>query len=334
MLTSGDLIHLPFTSDLTQAGVDYTCRLFTHTGASLAATPLQWQSAVSDKAAELAFRRLLGELDVPYASTWSTPFSDPDRSYITLGGHRCELSCNHIWDKEAIRRLRRDSASLLEFFPFAVSDRAIREQRKGDDLIVFAVTTAIVARSRQDIQRALAGHHPAYLIHALPESWANPGGWTSFRPLSLESEASSPVLVELAGRGPDRAYQSEQVLLQPRSRIQAGQDFFALSMVHINHPPDGRIGLSTPRLRRAYRISKDRWQNIWVYGFDIILAGYLPYWELRRQAIEGTSDKTRHRAGPASCRPGKGMLVPIESARPLGDLFRRVKNWAAREIQE
>jgi hypothetical protein len=76
--------------------------------------------------------------------------------------------------------------------------------------------------------------------------------------------------------------------------------------------------------KETYLIQPMDWGNIWVYGMDIWLAGYIEREEFSRRASFVHSgarvfqyNKTRT----------KNLAVPISDLRPLKDLFERVKDW-------
>ena len=76
----------------------------------------------------------------------------------------------------------------------------------------------------------------------------------------------------------------------------------------------------------AYIIDPFGWGNIWVYGMEIILTGYIPREEFRRKSslIQPGSrvfqyNKTRT----------KNLAVPVADLKPLPELFERVKEWEA-----
>jgi hypothetical protein len=96
MLTSSDLLHLPYTPDLSEGGIAYACRSLAYTYNRMGGSPLdRMRRIVAGVAVELAFRRYLGEQEIPFDVLGSTPFTDPDRYDVALGGHRCDLKSYH-----------------------------------------------------------------------------------------------------------------------------------------------------------------------------------------------------------------------------------------------
>jgi hypothetical protein len=113
--------------------------------------------------------------------------------------------------------------------------------------------------------------------------------------------------------------------LAPGERIQLTQDYYALSYLHSSEPPDGRIGVHSPNLGETYLVEAGEWGNIWVYGLEIVLAGYIRWGDFRRQAQRppvGSRDSQQPRTDVDQ------MAVQIADLRPMADLIVRGKNWA------
>ena len=106
----------------------------------------------------------------------------------------------------------------------------------------------------------------------------------------------------------------------------ADQAFCSLAYVNARSRPEARIGIHSPVRGEATIVLAHKWGNIWVYGMDILLAGYLTHEEFRRKAhvLPAGSrvfqyDQTRT----------KNLAVPVTELNPLVPLFTRVRAWAA-----
>ncbi len=87
-----DLLHLPYTPDLTEAGLAYACRsLALSRPGKVEPSIRRLNRSIAGVAVELAFRRYLQSQSIRFAVAAVTPFTDPDRYDVSLGGHRCEL---------------------------------------------------------------------------------------------------------------------------------------------------------------------------------------------------------------------------------------------------
>jgi len=344
MITSTDLLHLPYTPDLTEGGIACACR-------SLASTYLRmggsrprassWnrdslagtrnsvdhmRRSVAGVAAELAFRRTLSEQAIPFKVLGATPFTHPDRYNVSLGGHRCELKSILITRRQQISQLRSDPALILQAPALIPLDDFAAEGHKPDDLYLFAFLLGVVAASREDLDRATAAGQPACLIHPLPDEWARPANWLPLEKLALKSECEAPIRVEIGGQNAGREFVSATLELSPNKRLPVEQSFTSLAYIQASRQPEARIGLHSPLRGEAHIIPAHEWSNIWVYGMDIFLVGWLSHEEYRRKgkvlnAGMRTMQYDRTRV--------KNLLVPMAELNPLRPLFSRVRAWAS-----
>jgi hypothetical protein len=115
------------------------------------------------------------------------------------------------------------------------------------------------------------------------------------------------------------------VELPPRRRIQIGIEYFSVAYLHSKALPHARIGIHSPARKETHLIGARDWGNIWVYGMEIWLAGWLTRAEFTQQAAplpEGTRvfqyEKTRT----------KNLAVPVRKLRPIAELLERTKEWS------
>ncbi len=327
MLTPSSFLRLSFSPDLIQGGIAYAVRSLPYTYNRMGGSPYdRLRRIAAGVAVELAFRRYLAHHDIPYDLQGWTPFTQPDRYDLSLGGHRCDLKSFLITRRAQIRRIRRDPSLLLDAPALVPVDQDAAEGRRDDDLYLFAFVAALVAASRRDMQRAQAAGQPLYLLHALSKPWANPYLWAPLGPLALKSDCETSMVVEIGGQLEDRSYATETVHLPPRTRVEAGTPFFSITSLHVDRLPSGRIALRSPLRSQTYVIAPYEWGNIWIYGMDIFLTG----WILRREF------RLRARVIPAGMRvfqydrtQVKNLAVDVRRLHSLHDLFERVKEWEA-----
>jgi len=175
------------------------------------------------------------------------------------------------------------------------------------------------------LKKVIAAGQPHYLIHAMPESWTRPARWNPLGALVLKSESAATQTLEIGGQTEGREMRTVTLEVPPRTRVKVEQGFFSLAYVHIQTQPEGRIGIHSPTLQETHLIGPLDWGNIWVYGLDILLAGYLTREEFSRNASSippGTRvfqyDRTRT----------KNLAVSISDLKPLSELFERVRDWS------
>jgi hypothetical protein len=347
MITPSDLLHLPYTPDLTEGGIAYACRSLTTTHNRMSDYPVdRMRRIVAGVAAELAFRRTLFEQDIPFDVLGATPFTHPDRYNILLGGHRCELKIFLITRRQQIALLRQDPALVLKAPALVPLDQFAAEGHKPDDIYLFGFLLGVVAAAREDEDRATAAGQPACLIHPLPDEWARPANWVPLEKLALKSECEASLCVEIGGQNAGsrtlsenrdrlrvagtgtilREFVTATLELPPKKRVLVEQSFYSLAYVHALRKPEARIGLHSPARGEAYIVSPHEWGNIWVYGMDILLTGWLTHEEFRRKAKVLNAGMSTFQFAHTRV---KNLLVPMAELYPLAPLLAHVKEWEA-----
>lgn len=325
MLSASDLIRLPYTPDLTEGGIAYAVRSLHYTYDRMGGSPFdRLRRIVAGVAVELALRRYLSGQNIPFDIKGATPFTDPDRYDVSLGGRRCDLKSFLITHREQISEIQRNPAVVLAAPALVPLDQHAGSSHADDDLYLFAFLCGLIAASQADLKKALAAQNACYLIHVMPDAWGKPQAWHPLGPLALKSEAETTLVVELAGQDESRAFLSRTVELRPRARVEVNEPFFALSSIRVTSPPAARVGVRSAQRRETHLIAPREWGNIWVYGMEILLVGYVTRGEFRRRASlipPGSRvfqyDKTRAR----------NLSVPMAELKPLGDLLDKVKEW-------
>lgn len=327
MISAGDLVCLPYTPDLTEAGIAYACRSLPHTYDRMGGSPFErMRRIVGGIAVELAFRRYLTQQGVPFDVKGATPFTDPDRYDVSLGGHRCDIKSSMLIHRDKIKALHRDPALLLQAPGLVPVDQYSGEGRAAEDLYLFAFLTGLVAVSPADADRVARAGQPAYLAHAMPEEWVAPRVWAPLGPLVLKSESPRPLTVDVGGQGASREFITRQVVLEPGRRTVLDGDYYSVAYLHVSEPPEARLGIRSPVGMRTHIVQPAEWGNIWVYGMRVFLAGWIAHGEFRQKSSllpAGSSvfqyDRTRT----------KNLALPVADLHPLGDLLVRVRTWTA-----
>lgn len=338
MIAATDFLILPYTSDLTEAGIAYACRSLAYTydrmGGSQAA---RLRRIVAGIAAELAFRRHLSAMEIPHDLLGATPFTHPDRYDLAFGGRRCDLKSFLIYNRARIREVRKSPAALLDAAALIPVDQFASDHLHEEDLYIFAFVLALIAPHSKDLQRALAAEQPVCLLHPLPEGWARPQLWRPLGQLILKTELQSEIALEIGGQRPDRQFQVERLEIPPGRQVRSRAAWNAVSYLSLVLPqqtpelPAGRVGIFSPVLAEAHIVQPRDWVNIWVYGMEITLAGYITRGEFRRRA-------RRIPAGGQVFQYPRtrtdNLAVPIASLHPLSDLFARARAWASANPSE
>jgi len=325
MVSPEDFIKPIYTPDLTQAGITFACKTMPLSPAQTSGSIYpRLRHTVAEVVVELAFRRYLDQEKIPHQHLAVTPFSDPERSEIAIGGRRCEIKTVTLSRKSRIRLVRSQPRALLNAHALVQENSIASSHHNDEDLFIFAFFSALVTPNYRSLQRALVASQPVYLIHALPMKWSKPGSWRSLGAVSLKGNLVEPVEVHLGGQGRDRKNQTSSVWLEPNQTTRVKQDFFALHYLHPDRLPEGDLGVHSPVLAQTFLVPPVEWSNLWVYGLQIFFTGFVPRGEYRRKA---TRLPVGSRAFQLNRASRTDLALPIAELHPLQDLFTRARTW-------
>ena len=325
MLSSSDLIHLPYTRDLTEGGIAYALRSLPYTYNRMGGSPYdRLRRITAGVAVELAFRRYLAEQNVPFDVKGATPFTEPDRYDVALGGRRCDIKSFLITYRDQITEMKRNPGVVLNAPALVPSDQNAAEGHSDKDIYLFAFLSGLIAASIDDMQKAIHKRQPVHLAHVMPDSWMRPSDWKPLGKLVLKSESAETQVVDVNGQDEGREMRTVSVELPPGTRVQLDENFFTVAHLQSKALPGARIGLHSPARQETHLIGAMDWGNIWVYGMDILLAGWLTRAKFNQRAIplkEGARvfqyDKTRT----------KNLAVAVHDLKPMSDLLDRAREW-------
>jgi len=325
MISTSDFIHLPYTRDLTEGGIAYAVRSLPYTYNRMGGSSYdRLRRIVAGVAVELAFRRYLGEHDVPFDVMGATPFTEPDRYDVSLGGRRCDIKSFLISYREQISEMKRNPKIVLSAPALVPSDQNAAEGHLNSDLYLFAFLSGLVAVSPDDNEKIIRAKKPHYFIHVMPDGWTRPQEWNSLGALALKSDSEELQIVEIGGQDAGREMRSLLVEIPPKAKIRLDDRFHSLAYIHTKNKSNARIGIYSPARKQTHIIAPAEWENIWVYGMNILLTGYLTREEFNQRASflrEGARvfqyDRTRT----------KNLAVNVCDLKPLSELFEYAKQW-------
>ena len=123
MQNSSHLIRLPYTPDLTEGGIVYALRTLSNSFERSGVKPYdRIRRVVAEAAVELAFRRYLSQQEIPFDVIGASPFTDPDKYNVSLGGHRCDIKSFLISHRDQIAQIRTDPSIILDTPALVPSD--------------------------------------------------------------------------------------------------------------------------------------------------------------------------------------------------------------------
>ena len=323
MIRSSDLLHLSYTRDLTEGGIAYALRSLPYTYNRMGGSVYErLRRIVAGIAVELAFRHTLSAEKIPFDVKGATPFTEPDRYDVALGGRRCDIKSFLISHREKIASLKRDPQVVLKAPALVPSDQHAGSEGSPLDLYLFAFLPALTTVSQDDLQKVIEAGQPNFLVHVMAEAWNRPSKWIPLGKLALKSESDETQTIEIGGHDEGREMRSCTVELPPHTRIEVSNRFFSLCYIHIHSSPRGRIGIYSPVRKETYLIGPSDWGNIWVYGLNVLLAGYITREEFSRRA---SFIQTGSRVFQYDHTQVKNLAVPVSDLRPLSELFERVR---------
>jgi hypothetical protein len=126
----------------------------------------------------------------------------------------------------------------------------------------------------------------------------------------------------------DREFVSERLILPPRARVESRTAYFSLASLHVESPPAGRVAVHSPARSETHVIQPHEWGNVWVYGMDIFLTGWLSRAEFRHRAH---SILPGSRVFQYNETRVKNLAVDVRDLKPLGALFEKVKEWETKK---
>jgi hypothetical protein len=323
MITASDLLHLPYARDLTAGGIAYALRslpyIYNRSGGSVYDRLCR---IVASATVELAFRHYLSEQKIPFDIKGALPFTEHERYDVSLGGQRCELKSFLISYRDQISQVRHNPQILLRAPALVASDQHAGENHSHNDLYLFAFLFGLIAGTQSDLQKVIGRGQPYYLVHVMSEAWNRPAQWNPLGGLVLKSEAEETITLEIGGQDEARQMRSCTLELPPRTRVQLDEGFFSVTYIHARSSPGARIGIHSPVRKETYIIGASDWGNIWVYGMDILLAGYMAREEFSRRA---SFIQTGSRVFQYNATHVKNLAVPMSDLKPLAALFERVR---------
>lgn len=329
MLTQTDFISLPYTSDLTIGGMALACQELTRAYEPRVDSTLDHvRLLVSKMAVELAFRRYLGEQSIPYSTVTPTPFTGPGQYKISLGGHHCRLANTLISNRQHITRIRRNPGLLLKEPVFLPADAYNLEEMNYEDIYLFAILLGLSAASHADEKKALDAGQPIHLIHGMPERWIHPDGWVALKQLSVKSECERPITIEIGGKNQEHTFISRTIELPSRQRVRLPEEWFSIAYIHATTRPDARIGLHSPVRGAPHIIRMYDWVNIWLYGMEIILTGWITRDDFHRKARTVQPGTASSFLRP----PPRSLAVSTTDLEPIAPLLTSVQAWEAARL--
>jgi len=319
MITKSDLLSLPYTPDLTEGGIAYALRSLLHTydrGRGVSYSRLR--HIVASIVVELAFRRHLSQQNIPFDIKAAVPFTERERFDVTLNNRRCNLVTYLISRREQIKGIRNDPSILLTAPAIVPSDSHAGDGHLRNDIYIFGFLCGLFTGSGADIQTVIGNKKPHHLVHVMPEMWRKPKNWNLPGDVTMKSDSDEELVVEVNGQSQNQEMSRCTVSLPPKTKVTLDKSFYSITHLHVRRLPEARIGIHCDLMKDAYIISPLQWKNIWVYGTDIFLAGYVSYEEFGNTAKTLLPNSKVYQYEKTRV---KNLALPISRLKPMTRLL-------------
>ena len=325
MISPDNFIYLPYTDDLTRAGIAYACKRIPFLNSLEENDPIKKvRQFVADTSVELALQRYLNNENIPHNHLPTKHFSDPEHLTLIIGGRRCVICNTNISNKKMITQIRKNYKILLRH-PAKVSENQIRHQQLNqDDIFIFTILECLITTSREACLQALKAKQPIYQIVLLPSPWSRATTWSSLGNLFCQYQYEEDLRLEIGGTDAKRRYLTEIVDIKSGEKAQCRKDFYNIHYLVTTSIPDGEIYLTSSALKRTITTLPHDWTNIWLYGLKILLVGYITFGKFIDQAKIRRYGRSNINSQPTLERY---FSRPISHLSPLKNLFQQAKAW-------
>jgi hypothetical protein len=279
------------------------------------------RNQVAEIAATLALQRWLESQDVPFALIQASPFTSPDRRTLLLGGRRVNILPTRISAVRRIQDLQAEPSQLLETEASIPNDVLSRTHQRGHDLLVFLFLLSQETRTTASLRRADAVGERTHLIAIPPlKPWRNLTGRAKLERLSVKNEGEHTVELTFYSQLGDQNPHVLPLRVPARRQVPIPVELAAIHYIYAAHLPTGRIRVVDNKAAHTWIIPVRDWINIWIYGKEIILAGWSTLTEVRRKSSPA-SDVEHIPVRPQIM--GKGIRLPLHQLRPMRELIER-----------
>mgnify|MGYP001027019241 FL=1 len=318
MVSAHDLLRLPYTPDLTQAGIAAACRWLAYPYRDKGEPGLTHSThIVAQTAVELAFQRHLQAQRIRYGIHQGVDPALPEQSALVIGGRQCSIHAVYLDHPETTAALHAQPELLINASALVSSDEVLA-WRPGEQKVYLFAFILGQAKSTEYLTGAGGGSVTEYLLAPMPTIWAQPRQWIPLGPLQLKGEVTQALRLSLGGQSSARHFQSEELILPPGQTVACRNEYFSLAYLHADHRPASEVIVSCPQHGLRARLSPEMWRDVWLPGIEIILCGYIPHPEFARRSRRLEADS------PVLALPrpqGKYRYLSVGELHPIDELL-------------
>jgi hypothetical protein len=309
VISAEDFVHIPFTTDLSDAGIVHLCRNMPRLGGGARITGHSMRRSIAATSAQLAFRRYLALQDLAFGASAPSDFAQHEAPNVRIGRRTWALKSFLISRQSQIEALAGNPALALQAPALVPSDRFAAEELREDDAYVFALVTAALAGPRAQVLGSRQ-----YWIYTLASAWRRPRIWAPLGPLIVKSEAKADIWLELGGEVGSGDFHQTKVRLASRERKVVDAPFHSLSYVRVPERPAGRVGIRSAARRESQLIIPTDWQNVWLEGREILLLGWITREEFLMRARPIREGARVFQFGATKV---KNLAVDVSTLKPI-----------------
>lgn len=312
-------LRLAYTPDMSVAGVAASLQVI-HRIHLQPSTAYLTRNIAANKASELAFRRYLQLIQMPFENRESLlPGLGP--AELLLGGRPVQIFACLVSRRTAIRQLLRQPGSLSRSTAIIPLDVPPSEK---STIYLFAFVLGLVTHRQTDQVKLDEAGLPAAWVWVLPEKWRLRTNNAALGEITLKSTANHPLHIEMVGIEPSGSLIQEHIELSPHQRYLSREVYQSASYLRCNTAPHSQIGLYSSVLNETLISSIRDWINLWIYGMQIIFTGYITagnFCEHARRVPAGSN------IFPYQTLHAPGLALSLSHLNSIQDLFTRVKDW-------
>src|SRR5574340_1214017 len=169
MLTAADIVRLPFTDDLADAGIEYAVRSLAHSSVQSGKhNHYSLYHTAGDFAAEVAFRRFLNQQGVRFRTEAVMPFRGAEGFQVVIGRRRCQIKSLLVTNPQRARALERDPEMVLKELALVPLEEHAGEGQSDEDIYLFTFQPARLGLSAAGIRELVENKRPVCMLYCMP----------------------------------------------------------------------------------------------------------------------------------------------------------------------
>jgi hypothetical protein len=154
-------------------------------------------------------------------------------------------------------------------------------------------------------------------MYVMPRVWRGTGSPAPLGTLRFEAEQADSLSFEIGGRDVAGAPVGQTVRLTGGRSVEGPVSLLTLNHVCATQRPAGDLRIHAPARRLAHLIEPDRWQDVWLDGWGMVVLGWISREAFRKRA---TLIPPGRRVYQFDRTMTKNLAVAVSELRPITDL--------------